>query len=151
VEPGTDNILSVTWFPPGPSKEWLPVRHWTFDRHNMLLVIHDMILPGRKVKYTAASHPDYVGQDEDFSATGLPDSCMDVIRYGAAWRMCSFIEPYNILATKAESEAMNRGKNPGSRISVSKYYYQMYQQRLQEEVIHLQGNYPIRTHFVAQW
>jgi hypothetical protein len=51
---------------------------------------------------------------DDFSAvTGLPESCRDVIVYGAAYRLLSFIDPGRINLTSAESDLAD-SKVPGA-------------------------------------
>lgn len=141
-------VLSVVWYPP-VGGAWVPVRRWTHDRFNHLLVITDAVIPGSTVKVTYAVDPTVPAQAQDFTVTGLPDSCIDVIRYGAAWKMVSFLEPATLTAESAEAAAMKRGNYPTSRLKVSQYYYQMYRARLDEEMRLLQLNYPILVHFSA--
>lgn len=145
------DVLSVTWLPPGPQGDWFPVRRWTWDQHNRQVVLGEPITSGRTVRVVYSADPLIPGQDEDFSETGLPQSCSDVIRFGAAWRLMSFVEPHNLMVARAEAEAMDRGKTPGSRVRVAQYLYGMYQQRLQEEVSDLQRRYPIRQHFAGRY
>lgn len=146
-----DDVLGVSWFPSGPSNEWVAVRRWTWDRHNRILIIGDGVQPGRPVRVAYSATPIAPDQDEDFSVSGLPNTCIDVIRYGAAWRITSFLESYNLLPKSAEAEAMDRGKTPGSRLRVAQYYFSMYQQRLQAEATALQIKHPIRQHFSGSW
>lgn len=146
-----DDVLSVSWFPSGPSNQWAAVRRWTWDRHNRTLIIGDAVQPGRPVRVAYSATPIAPEQDEDFSVSGLPNTCIDVIRYGAAWRITSFLESFNLLPKSAEAEAMDRGKTPGSRLRVSQYYFSMYQQRLQAEATALQVKHPIRQHFSGSW
>ena len=70
-----------------------------------------------------------------------------MIRFGAAWRLISFLEPMSLLRQSAEADAMDRQITPGSRLRVAQYLYQMYRQRLEEEVASLQCKYPIRSHY----
>jgi hypothetical protein len=111
------------------------------------LVIRDNVAPGCDIKVTYAADPTVPLQSEDFSLSGLPASCSDVIRLGAIWRIVSFLEPYGLLAKSAEMEAMDRQKTPGNRLRVSQYYYGLYQQRLAQEVASLQSDNPIRVSF----
>jgi hypothetical protein len=140
-------VLNVAW-DPGTllTTEWLPVRRWTHDKHHGQLVLGDSIVPGRTVRVTYTTEVVVPAMTEEFSATGLPDSCMDVIRFSAAWRIVSFLEPRSLLAQAAEADAM--GKNvAATRVRVAQYMYQMYRQRLAEEISGLQTRYPIRAHF----
>lgn len=140
-------ILDAQWYPPGPSDEWIPLRRYRHDKYAQQIVIHDGVAPGCDIRITYAADPIVPAQGQDFSASGLPDSCIDVIRLGAIWRIVSFLEPYGLLAKSAEMEAMDRQKTPGARLRVSQYYYGLYQQRLMQEVGSLQSAYPIRVSF----
>lgn len=145
---GVETILSVSWDPGfSLTPEWQPVRRWTHDRHNQALVIGDPVVPGRTVRVAYATSPTVPAMSAEFSTTGLPESCWDVIRFGAAWRVVSFLEPANLLGGAAEAKAMDRPSQGGTRMRVAQYYYQMYQARLNEEVASLQHRYPIRVHF----
>lgn len=141
------SILNAQWLPPGPSDEWLALRRYRHDKYSGQIIVHDNPLPGRTIKVTYTADPLVPTQAQDFSVSGLPDSCSDVIRLGAIWRIVSFLEPYNLLAKSAEMEAMDRQKTPGNRLRVSQYYYGLYQQRLMQEIGSLQSDYPIRVTF----
>ena len=141
------HILNAQWYPPGPSDEWLSLRRYRHDKYAQQILIHDGVSHGSDIRVTYAADPLVPTQSQDFSLTGLPDSCADVIRLGAIWRIVSFLEPYNLLAKSAEMEAMDRQKTPGTRMRVSQYYYGLYQQRLMQEVQSLQSAYPIRVSF----
>lgn len=141
------HILNAQWYPPGPSDEWLSLRRYRHDKYANQILVHDGVAPGCDIRVTYAADPLVPTQAQDFSVTGLPDSCADVIRLGAIWRIVSFLEPYNLLAKSAEMEAMDRQKTPGNRLRVSQYYYGLYQQRLAQEIGSLQSAYPIRVSF----
>lgn len=141
------SILNAQWYPPGPSDEWIPLRRYRHDKYAQQIIIHDGVAPGCNIKVTYTADPVVPTQDQDFSVTGLPASCTDVIRLGAIWRIVSFLEPYGLLAKSAEMEAMDRQKTPGNRLRVSQYYYGLYQQRLQQEIGSLQSDHPIRVSF----
>ena len=145
---GVDHILSVTWNPDIMlTAEWIPVRRWTHDKVQGSVVIGDPLLPGRDVRVVYATDPAVPAFTSDFSATGLPDSAIDVIRFGAAWRVVSFLEPMNLLGNAAEAKANDRSNAAGQRQRVAQYYYQMFATRQQEELARLQNKYPIRVHF----
>lgn len=144
---GVDDILSVSWQQPGPGQNWTKVRRWAHDRHNGQLVLSGSVLPGRTVRAVYSAPPTIPGVDDDFTDTGLPESCLDVVKLGAAWKVTSHLEPFTLMPNTAEADAMGRGKSPGTRISVARYLYQLYQVRLQEEVTALQNAHPITVHW----
>lgn len=143
-----DNILSVSWMPTGPSNDYIRVRRWDYDRYNHQVSIIDPILPGRTVNVVYTKSPTLPALTADFSTSGLPASCEDVIRFGAAWRISSFLETRTLMAQTAEADAMDRPDYAsGARIKVAQYLYGMYQTRLKEEVANLQSLYPIRMNY----
>lgn len=143
-----DTVLDVAWLPPsGVDTAWVRVRRWDHDKYNEQIIVGDTLMPGADFKVTYSVSPTIPLTSDLFSATGLPDSCIDVIRFGASWRLVSFLEPASLMAQSAEADAMKQVNPSGARLRVSQYFYSMYQQRLREEVSSLQGKYPVRTHF----
>ena len=139
-------ILSASWKPSGPSNIYTEIRNLRHDKFNHQVNILEGVQPGRTVYIQYAKDPDTsISWNADFTSTGLPASCEDVIRFGAAWRLCSFLEPMSLLGQTAEADAMDRQNTPGSRIRVGQYLYQMYKSREAEEVRNLQEIYPVRV------
>lgn len=146
---GTDGILEVAWQPPGPSDKWIRLRRWRFDRIANQIVIGSAVMPGRSIRVAYTKPVTVPADSAEFTTSGLPESCLDVVRLGAAWKVVSFLEPYTLMPNTAAGEAMDRNKTSGNRLSVARYLYQLYQVRLSEEVAELQRRYPIHTHFGA--
>jgi hypothetical protein len=145
---GVRDVLSVQWLPPGPDVVWHPIRRYTADRFSRSIVLGESPVQGHSVKVTYSSDPVVPPSfSSDFSATGLPGSCYDVIRWSAAWRLVSFMEPYNLAGIRAEGDAMKKPETPGSRVRVAQYFYQMFVQREQEELLNLHQKYPARQHW----
>jgi hypothetical protein len=151
------NVLYMSWQTTGSSKEWLPLKKWRQDlmanvstfNTQKTINLYDNIQPGRTVQvwYAATPEPMTSGTDDFSSVTGLPESCRDVIVYGAAYRLLSFIDPGRINLTSAESDLAD-SKVPGAAGSTnSRYIYALYQQRLQDESLKLSDKFPIRIHF----
>jgi len=144
-----ENVLSVQWKAIGPSEVWVPVRRWTADRFSDSLVLGESPVPGQTVRVRYSTQPTVGGPDDDFSVTGLPTACEDVIRWSAAWRLSSMLEPFNLGPVRAEAATAVKPDSPSSRLRVAQYFYQMYQQRLMEEVRSLQNRWPVRVHFTG--
>lgn len=141
-------ILSASWKPVGPENSYREIRAMRHDKYNSQIVILEGIQPGRTVYVQYTKDPTIpTSLTSDFTTTGLPDSCEDVIRFGAAWRITSFLEPMSLLGQNVEADAMDRQMTPGSRIRVGQYLYQMYRARLDEETRNLQEIHPIRVRF----
>jgi hypothetical protein len=145
---GVDTVLDVVWMPL-LGGQWIPIRRWTHDRFQSKLTIGSVVGPGRTVRITYSQVPVVPRPDDDFTETGLPESCIDVIRLGAAWRLSAFLEPVSLMSQSAEADALKRGAYPTSRIKVSQFYFSLYQQRLNEEIQALQSKWPVKVHFEA--
>jgi hypothetical protein len=152
-----ENILYISWQTTGSSQEWLPVNKWradgmanlsTFNTTNTIN-IYDNIQPGRTVQVYYATTPGTMDANTDdfVDVTGLPESSADVIIYGAAYRLLTFLDAGRINLTSAESDFAD-SKNPyNSGSAASRYVFALFQQRLQEEALKLADKYPIRLHY----
>lgn len=152
-------VLGVSYQSIGPSQEWYPVRGYRVDtmanvgefNTRNTISIYTGVQPGRKVQvYYTAAPQEMLSDDDDFSlSTGLPESSKDVIVFGAAARLASFIDPGRLTFGSAESDQMSQvaGRAYGAGTNASKYLLAIYQQRLQEEARKLSDRNPIRVHF----
>lgn len=149
-------VLYMSWQTTGSSKEWLPIRKWRFDplantptfNTQKTINLYENIQPGRTVKVWYTMVPDTMDANTDdfVDVTGLPDSCQDVVVYGACYRLLSFIDAGRINLSSAEAD-LNDSKIPSSAgSSASKYVFALFQQRLQEEALKLSDQFPIRIH-----
>jgi hypothetical protein len=149
-------VLYMSWQTTGSSKEWLPIRKWRFDplantptfNTQKTVNLYENIQPGRTVKVWYTMVPDTLDANTDdfVDVTGLPDSCQDVVVYGACYRLLSFLDAGRINLSSAEAD-LNDTKIPSSAgSSVSKYVFALFQQRLQEEALKLSDQFPIRIH-----
>lgn len=157
------NVHNVTHSVIGPSKEWLPVRAWQLDRmanpaafgdgvntgHS--LGIFSPVVPGRTVNVVYSKRPtlfDLSGDNEDFhTQTGFPSYAEDVVIYGAAFRMISFIDPSRLGPLSAEADILDNQRGPQSGANAAKFLYNIYQTRLNEVAENQRRQYPIRSHF----
>jgi hypothetical protein len=149
-------VLYMSWQTTGSSKEWLPIRKWRFDplantptfNTQKTINLYENIQPGRTVKVWYTMVPDTMDANTDdfVDVTGLPESCQDVVVYGACYRLLSFLDAGRINLSSAEAD-LNDTKIPsGAGSNVSRYVFALYQQRLQEEALKLSDQFPIRIH-----
>ena len=152
-------IQYVSWSSIGPSKEWLPLRNWRQDpmaNHNSFtsgntITIYDRIPAGRKIQihYTKipaafnGSAPTATFED----VTGLQTSAKDVIVYGAAYRLASFMDAGRLNYSSAEADNADTKIQYGSGASNSRFFLAMYTQRLKEESNKLKDLFPTRLHY----
>ena len=154
---GALDILQVSWQTTGPSKEWLPVRRFRVDKHaatgsyatGVSLSVYDSIIPGRPMKITFTKEPSSLVNDSDVfnTVTGLPNSCEDLVRFGAAYRLVPFFDSAQANGQSAQGDFSAAQRPVGSSSALSRFLLQMYQVRLAEEVKGLQSAFPVRSHY----
>ncbi len=150
------DILNISWQTIGPSKEWLPVRHFRVDRMadpttwatGKTVSLAEPIVPGRTVTVRYSNKPLLlVNQTDVFeTTTGLPSSAREVIILGAAYRMAVYLDLGRVPARSAEADAQGQSNPIGSAINISRVLKQMYDARLQIEVRRQQEQFPPRIH-----
>ena len=152
------DILGCSWQTIGPSKEWLPVRHYRIDRManpttwgtGKTVSIREGIIPGRTVMVTYTKKPTTLTYDsDDFTLTGLSDSAREIIILGAAYRTAMYLDMGRVPAATAEADAQQGNDPIGSAANIGRLLQQMYNQRLLVEVRRLQVQYPPRTHYTS--
>ena len=152
------NILSMSWQSVGPSKEWIPIRRWTWDSAAnaaafgsgaQSVTIGDYITPGRTVKvvYSTNSVP-FTSNSQDFSTqTGLEDSCKDIIILGASYRLLTYLDPARAGQVSPQADETDSKRPYGASQTATKQLYALYTQRLNEETARQQKQYPVRVHY----
>jgi len=152
-----EGILAVSYQTIGSTQEWLPIRAWRHDpmgntgafTSGNTISLYSGVEPGRTVQVTYSKEATAMSNNSDVftTVTGLPLSTKDVIIYGAAYRLISFIDPSRLTYTSAEADEADRTKPIGSGSNAARFIFSLYQQRLQEEAGRLKGKYPVRLHY----
>jgi hypothetical protein len=150
-------ILSMAWQSVGPTKEWLPIRQWRWDplaytssfSTGKTVSIYDNILPGRTMNIIYAHIPGQLSNTtDDFeSVSGLPASMRDVIIYGAAWRLSSYVDPARISISSPAADELDAIRPYGTGTNVTKQLQALYLQRLEDESLKQKLQYPTRVHY----
>ena len=153
-------ILSMAWESVGPTKEWLPIRQWRWDPiafpasfpTGKTVSIYDNILPGRTMNIIYSHMPVALSNNtDDFeTVSGLPTSMRDVIIYGAAWRLSSYIDPARNSITTPSSDEIDTKRPYGTGTTVTKNLQALYLQRLEEESLKQKLQFPTRVHYSRQ-
>ena len=153
-------ILSMAWQSVGPTKEWLPIRQWRWDPlayasafpTGRSVSIYDNILPGRTMNIIYAHLPvPMTNNADDFeTTTGLPSSMKDVVTYGAAWRLSSYVDPARISITSPAADELDVKRPYGTGTNVTKQLQALYLNRLEEESLKQKLQYPTRVHYSRQ-
>lgn len=150
------DILAVSYDTIGPSREWLPIRRWRNDKTAALseyptghtISIYDGITPGRTVQVFYTKKPSQLSNSNDaFSQTGLPDSCLDVIQYGAAYKLTPYLDMHTLSGLSAEADFVDNNRTSSAASTVGRYFFQLFNARLAEEADRLRNLYPVRSHY----
>ena len=145
-----ERVYKVTSNTIGPSAVWFPNSSWRFNPQasttpgqtfptpaptgKSLQVMRDFIVPGRNVRVIYIKPPTTLTDlDDDFSTTGFPDRYIDLIVYGACWRLIPAYEAARLQQTAIEATERAELVPTGSASKASQYYYNLYQTRLDEE------------------
>jgi len=153
------DVLNVSWQTIGPSKEWLPIRHYRLDRQADPIVwntgktvsIREGIIPGRTVHVVYTKVPSELQYDTDDFATitGLEESAREVIVLGAAYRTAMYLDMGRVPMLTAEADSQSQSNPIGSAANIGRMLQQMYQQRLSQEVRRMQAQFPPRVHYTS--
>lgn len=140
----------------GPSAVWFPLSSWRFNplasttpgqtkpspppTGKSLQIMRDFIVPGRNIRVSYTKKPNVLVNNSDpFEATtGFPERYIDMIVYGACWRLLPAYEAARLQQKQIEATERAPLVPTGAGADASKYYLQLYTKRLQEERDRLQ-------------
>ena len=156
-----ENILSIAWQDIGPTKEWIRVKRWDFDpfadvttwgTNSQTVTIGDVIIAGRTVKVMYATHPSvFTATNQDFSTqTGLSESVKDVVTLGAAYRLLQYLDPARAAQYSPQADEIDAKRPFGASNNAVRQLFALYTQRLNEERLKQQTQYPPRVHYSAR-
>lgn len=157
-------VLHMAWQTVGPTKEWLPIRQWRWDPlantsafvpdstdpdYSRTVSVYDNVLPGRTIQIVYSHLPKELVNDSDTleSTAGLPSSMRDVIIYGTAYRLTSYIDPARISITSAAADELDTKRPYGTGVNISRNLQTLYLQRLEEESLKQKLQFPVRVHY----
>ncbi len=140
----------------GPSAVWFPLSSWRFNPQasttagqvkptpaptgKSLQIMRDFIVPGRNIRVTYIKRPSVlVNNSDDFEiTTGYPERYVDMIAYGACWRLLPAYESARLQQQGIEATERAPLVPTGAGSQAAQYYLSLYQRRLQEERDRLQ-------------
>lgn len=135
----------------GPSAVWFPLSSWRFNPQTSttagqvkptptptgktLQIMRDFITPGRNIRVTYSKKPNILvsGSDDFETVTGYPDRYLDLIVYGACWRLLPAYEAARLQQSQIEATERAPLVPTGAGSQAAQYYLSLYQRRLQEE------------------
>jgi len=146
-----EDVYKVTWNTIGPSAIWRPARTYRFNPQasttpgqvkptptptgKTIQILDGGIVPGRAIRVTYITQPREMnaGDDPFELTTGLPERMIDMIVYGACWRLLPGWEAGRLQQQSIESTERAPLVPTGAASDASKYYLGLYQRRLDEE------------------
>lgn len=135
----------------GPSAVWFPLSSWRFNPQasttvgqvkptpaptgKTLQIMRDFIVPGRNIRVSYIKKPDELvnGSDDFETTTGYPERYIDMIVYGACWRLLPAYEAARLQQQQIEATERAPLVPTGAGSQSAQYYLSLYQRRLQEE------------------
>lgn len=160
-----DDVYKVTWNTVGPSGMWEAAQRWRFNPQSSVTsgqvlpvptptgksiqILDYGITPGRNVRVTYTKSPDRLvnGSDDFATTTGLPDRMIDLIVYGACWRLLPGWEAGRLQQSSIEATERAPLVPTGAANEASQYYLGLYQRRLNEERDRMLDLYPNFQYF----
>jgi hypothetical protein len=159
-------VIAVMYDEPGPSRSWLPVKTWNFE----YIAANDNIsttgvyetapavnvyqgFPGRNIQVIYYAEPsELTSLSQELNTTGLPDWIRDLIVFGACWRLTAMIDAAKVTNTTVEQAQMVSNANYGAEAlrsgqNISKYFFALYNARMQEAEERMQKMYPATVHY----
>lgn len=162
-----EDIYKVTWNTIGPSGMWKAAQRWRFNPQTSttsgqvlptptptgktVQILDGGITPGRAVRVTYIKAPNEMvnGSDDFATTTGLPERMIDLIVYGACWRLLPGWEAGRLQQSSIESTERAPLVPTGSANEASQYYLGLYQRRLNEERDRLFDLFPNFQYFTS--
>lgn len=145
------HVLTVSYLPPGPSLSWIPIKRWRQNKtpSSLELEILSRVTPGadRVRVFYIKEPPGELVMSDDLETLGYPTSIRGVLVLGATARLAAFTETSRVQTGSVESAARAEAVPAGSSMNLSRYLYQLFRQRLDDESANLRLRYPIVSHF----
>lgn len=147
----TYSVYAVEWQPTGPSLSWIPVRRWRQNKTSTTVELEILsrvqVGTDRVRVHYIKNPPTTLAFTDDLETMGYPAAIRDVIVLGAVSRLAAFTETSRIQTSSVESAARAENVPSGSAISLSRYLYQLFSNRLEVETRNHQMRFPIVLHF----
>lgn len=149
-----DDIYKVVVNTIGPSGVWFPAQSWRFNPMasttsgqvkptptptGKTIQIYDRIVPGRNVRVSYTKAPSLLTLNEDlFTSTGFPERYLDLIIYGACWRLLPAYEAARLQQSSIEATERAPLVPTSAAAQGSQFYLALYTKRVEEERARLQ-------------
>lgn len=156
IPAAADDVYKVVYNTIGPSGVWPPSTSWRFNAMaptgsqvkptptptGKSIQVYDFIVPGRNIRVSYTRGPTTLTAPTDlFSSTGYPDRYVDMITYGACYRLIPAYEAGRLQQQNIEATERAPLVPTGSASDTVKFFFSLYDKRLTEERDRLQRLY----------
>lgn len=145
-----EDVYKVTWNTIGPSAVWRPAQRWRFTPDSSTTVgqvkptptptgktlqIFDEIVPGRNIRVSFTKSPQALvnGADDFATVTGYPERYVDLVTYGACWRLLPAYEASRLQQGAIEANERAPLVQTGAASQATQFFLALYTKRLNEE------------------
>lgn len=144
------HIMNVEHNPPGPTGTWIPAKRWRQNKTptTVELELFSSTWPGVdrvRVRYMRIPPAQVTGVD-DLATYGYDNQIRDLIVLGALAKLMAFTEPSRIQAQTVESHGRSEAVPAGSAQTLSRFLYQLFRQRLDDERNQQLIRWPLQPH-----
>jgi hypothetical protein len=145
-----EDITGVSWELPDSTGVWALIKRWRIDTnyydedtntYGQAIVLNEAPMAGARVNIQYTAFPTTITDNQQLTVSGLPNSCEDVVRFGAMYRLLSTVDPGKVIATSVSADALDQPVSAGASTTAAKYLFQLYSVRLAEETAKAQANF----------
>jgi hypothetical protein len=145
------HVLTVDYLAVGPSGAWVPIDRYRQTKRPTsceLQVINRVPTGTGRIRVTyVKSVPTPVALTDDLETLGYGNGVRGLLILGAVARLMAFVESSRVQSSAVESAARSESVPPGSASSLSRYLYQLFRQRLEDEARQLRVRFPSVPHY----
>lgn len=141
-------IIDVQW--QDPIGNWQRAPAYMLDPFDASFRLGSGPMIGRPLRVLYATEPvKFAAETDNFTVTGLPDSCQDLLKLGTVAHLVPGLDISRAQNASVEQSDRNKVVPPFAGVNAAKYIMAEYQDRLQNEVESLRALYPPRL--VRTW
>jgi hypothetical protein len=136
-------IIDAQW--QDPIGNWHKCASYSVDPYDGTFRLGSGPMIGRPLRILYATQPtEFSDESDDFSVTGLPDSCADVLILGAVAKQVPGLDISRAQLTSVEQSDRSRVIPPNAGITAAKYLMAEFQDRLHNEAQSLRKQFRTR-------
>ncbi len=153
----TSAIFDIRWRLPDAHLNWYPVINWDINlaadttdfASGVSLDVLDFVRQGCDVSVTVGTDPAEFTTDASTLATvGLPDSCRDLLVFGAVWRLLSSVDAARLSNQSLTGMELADQSQPNMGSNLTQQIWRVFNIRLTAEIAEQQRRYPGKIHRV---